>query len=88
MATFVINAEHTSGQSVGHPCTKGVYSDPSDSLCGCTVEAASEEQAERLAWEKLRELVEAAKPCDCHRKLEPGFNRWWDSVTVSVEAEQ
>ena len=37
---------------------------------------------------RIRELVEAAKPCDCHRKLEPGFNRWWDSVTVSVEAEQ
>jgi hypothetical protein len=78
-----VTAEHTSGASVDHPCTKGVFSDPADTFWE-TVVADSEEQARKIGEELLEKLVMDAKPCGCQLAKEPGWSSWWDSVCVSA----
>lgn len=81
---YTATAEHTQGQSVGHCCTNGVYSDPCDGFT-CEVEAANDEEALFAAEAKLRAEVGEADQCQCRRRLRPGSDRWWESVFVHVE---
>ncbi len=80
---FVATAEHTGGQSDGHPCAKGVFGDPTDSF-ERDVEAESVREAEELAHELLREAVAQARVCDCKRRLQAGSEAWWCSVAISL----
>lgn len=80
---FIATAEHTAGTSVGHPCSKGIYSDPTDHWEE-DIEARDEEDAQHKAFKSLQKLVSDYPACDCRRKLEPGSNRWWNSVIVTV----
>lgn len=84
MPTYRITAEHASGGSVDHPCTRGVYNDPANVLDE-TVEAESEDEAVLKGEEVLCGRVDEAEPCDCRHHLSPGSNRWWESVIVTAE---
>ncbi len=81
---WLVTAEHCSGRSVGHPCLKGVYSDPTDGFDEI-IEADSEESAIDLGMTALEQLVEEANSCDCERQLSPGGEQWWDSVALHAE---
>lgn len=80
--TYYCTAEHTSGASVDHPCTTGIYSDPTD-VFDEQVEAENQEAAHEEAMRRLEEIVDGRDPCRCQRKLEPGSNSWWDSICIS-----
>jgi len=80
---FIVTAEHTSGRSVGHSCTKGIYEDPTDTW-QAEVAATDEDQAEHYARQLLSDVVLKWPTCDCHRKLQPGSSEWWKSVVFSV----
>lgn len=82
MAAFRITAEHCNGESVDHPCTKGIYSDPTECF-ERVVEAETEQAAIDAGQDLLAELVDGAEPCDCRRKCQPGSDRWWNSVALS-----
>jgi hypothetical protein len=58
-----------------------VYSDPSDDL-DVEVQAATESEAIKLGHAVLAEMVEAAEPCGCDRRLAPNRESWWNSVAV------
>lgn len=81
---YKITAEHCSGGSVGHPCTKGIYSDPTDDF-EVRVETDTQEDAEVLGAERLRDRVDTWGACDCQRKRLPGSNAWWASVAIIAE---
>jgi hypothetical protein len=83
MTTYYCTAEHTSGGSVGHPCTHGVYSDPTEQFSE-TIEADNQEAAEKIAYQRLEAIVEETEPCNCRRQLKPGNASWWNSVCVTV----
>jgi len=78
-----VTAEHCGGASVGHPCTTGVYSDPTDSFSE-VVAAATEEEAIDKGQAMLAALVDGWEPCACKRHEKPGWDRWWNSVTMSA----
>ena len=78
-----LSAEHTSGKSVGHCCTCGVYDDPTASW-EAVISAATEEAAQEIGESLLAEVVEEAEVCNCNRQLKPGSNDWWNSVAVSA----
>lgn len=80
---FTATAEHTSGASVGHPCTRGVYSDPTD-MWQEEIEADGLSEANEKAHAALSKIVEEYDPCNCQRKEQPGSNRWWASVSISL----
>ena len=81
---YQLTAEHSSGKSVGHPCTTGVYDDATERLDG-TVEAETKHEAEQLGMDTLEQIVDESEPCDCSRRLSPGGETWWESVCVSAE---
>lgn len=81
MTTYHIWAEHTSGQSVGHPCTTGVFSDPTDQFSE-VVEAESEAAAEEMGRKLLAKIVEESEPCSCQRHWQAGSNSWWGGVAI------
>lgn len=81
--TYHLWAEHTGGASISHPCTAGVWSDPTDSWSP-TVEAETEDEARQIGERMLRELCDEYEPCKCHRRLSPGWDSWWNSVCVTA----
>ena len=83
METYTVTAEHTQGKSVSHPCSRGIYDDPSDGF-EFECEAETPEQAEELAYAELSRLVEDSQPCHCKRHLQAGSESWWNSVTVII----
>lgn len=87
MTTYHIWAEHTGGQSLSHPCRKGVYDDPAERL-DMTVEAESEEAAELHGMAELRRIVADYQPCDCERGNRLIGDAWWDSVVVTASRDQ
>lgn len=80
---WIATAEHCNGKSVSHPCTKGVYPDPTDDF-QTTIEGMRREAAQDEAQARLLEIVRHVKPCDCSRQLEPGSDAWWNSVQEHV----
>lgn len=80
---FIALAEHTAGASVDHPCIRGLYSDPCDQFRE-KITASSIEEAEGVARDALRELVQESAPCACKRNLAPGSDRWWGSVVITL----
>lgn len=78
---FIVTAEHTAGRSVDHPCTRGVYSDPTNHF-QITVEVNDLLDAISRGHTELETIVTDSNPCDCHRKRRPGGREWWDSVIV------
>ena len=80
---FTATAEHCGGGSVGHPCRKGVFSDPTDSWQE-DVTAASLKEAEQAAHSALARIVEDSERCDCERQRQAGSNDWWNSVTIQL----
>lgn len=83
MKTYQLTAEHTSGQSVSHPCRSGVYDDPVNTFDEI-VEAESAEEAERIGLTRLMVAAQEASPCDCARQLQPGSDSWANSVIVTA----
>lgn len=83
---WIVTAEHTQGKSVDHPCTSGIYSDPTDSL-DLAVEAGDWAEAEQAGREELERLIAEANPCDCRRREEPGGESWWSSVVIHAKPE-
>lgn len=83
---FTATAEHTGGKSVGHPCSKGVHSDPTDSW-QAHVEAATVDLAQDQAYRLLAADVAEAETCDCRRQLRAGSEAWWDSVVTCLWPE-
>lgn len=81
MNTYHIWAEHTDGASVGHPCRKGIYSDPTDQFSE-TVDAENEDAAREIGQKRLQAIVDEAETCQCERHLAPGWDSWWNSVTI------
>ena len=81
---YKITAEHCNGASVSHSCTTGIYSDPTDYFQE-KIEANSEEEANFIGLRRLQQIVEDSEPCHCHRHLEPGYDSWWNSVSISIE---
>ena len=81
MKTYHLWAEHTAGQSIGHPCSTGVWDDPTERL-DCTIDAESEADAETIGMQELEAIVAKYTPCDCRRKLSAGNDRWWSSVRI------
>ena len=81
---WTATAEHCGGGSVGHPCRRGVYSDPTDGWEE-EVEGKTIKDGERAAFTALKLEVDAAEPCDCERKLSPGCESWWNSVSITLE---
>jgi hypothetical protein len=77
-------AEHGGGASVGHPCRKGVYSDPADNW-ELIFDASCQDEAQSIADSDFEAFVRDAAPCDCNRNLCSGSERWWNSVSVIVE---
>lgn len=80
---FTATAEHTAGESVSHPCRKGIYSDPTDDF-QWDVTAIDYDAAVRVASRTLYRIAESAAACDCHRKLSPGSDSWIGSVAVNL----
>lgn len=80
---FIARCEHGGGASVGHPCTDGVYDDPSE-FWEVDVDADDIDEAEELAHAQLCEAVDVMEPCRCHRRLQPGSDRWWESVCITL----
>ena len=78
---WTCDAEHTSGGSVGHACTRGVYSDPTESWTA-VVKADSISAAVSAGLAELRAHIDDWEPCNCVRKSEPGYTSWWNSVCV------
>ena len=87
MPLFNITAEHTSGESVGHHCTTGVYSDPTDSFDEY-IEAKNEEQAIKQAWKLLMDAVDSQGECNCKRRevAFAGSDSWCNSVSFNIES--
>lgn len=83
MNRYHVWAEHTAGASVGHPCTAGVYSDPTDQWSE-EIEAENEDSAREIAHAKLAETLKDAEPCGCEFHHCPGSDRWWNSVHITV----
>ncbi len=79
--TYYIWAEHSGGQSVSHPCTAGVYSDPTDQW-SATVVAENEQQAQEEGRKLLAATLDRWEPCSCRRHLQPGSDSWWGSVSI------
>lgn len=80
---FTATAEHCSGGSVGHPCRTGIYSDPTDSWQE-DIDAPTIKAAEEIANDRLWATVNEYEPCACQRRLSPGRNSWWSSVSISL----
>ena len=80
---FIATAEHCGGGSVGHPCTFGAYGDPTDyfqeEVTGDTVDLALD-----AAHAELEAIVAKCEPCKCQRKLEPGWDSWWNSISIAL----
>ena len=84
MLKFKAVAEHTAGQSVAHPCLKGVFADPSDDW-RADVEAETLAAAEERAAASLGEFVGNNPPvCDCDRHQQAGNAAWWSSVSITL----
>ena len=80
---YEITAEHTQGRSVSHPCTNGVYDDPTDEF-SVVVDAESEDEAVGVGWDALDKIVRASQPCDCKRHLQAGGEQWTESVCLTA----
>ena len=81
---YRLGAEHRGGASVGHCCTTGVYSDPTD-FFDLLVVADSEDQAEQVGLDELTKRIDESKPCKCAFHKQAGGERWWSSVCVRAE---
>ena len=79
--TFAATAEHCSGQSVSHPCTTGIFADPTDHFQR-TVEAESLADAEEVARKALADSCDIT--CSCQRRESAGSNSWWASVAIHL----
>jgi len=86
MRTYHVWAEHVAGQSVGHPCKTGVYSDPTD-FWSTQVEAESEDDAVEEGRKQLAAHVAEYETCDCRRHAKPGSDAWWGSVSIIASWE-
>jgi len=80
---FIATAEHTSGQSVGHPCRTGVYADPTDGW-QAAITAATYDEALDDAQAALQDRVADYEPCTCQQHREPGSWAWWGSVALHL----
>lgn len=80
---FEATAEHTAGASISHPCSKGSWNDPVDHWQP-DIDAPSLDAARKLAHNDLADIVDTFPKCDCRRKEQPGSNRWWNSVIISL----
>lgn len=81
MTTYHVWAEHSSGQSVSHPCETGVYSDPTD-YWSAQVDADNEQAAAAEGQKLLAATLDGWEPCSCRRHLQPGSDAWWGSVSI------
>lgn len=81
---YILTAEHSSGRSVAHPCSTGVYDDATDKLDE-TVEAETAEEAKSIGMKLLERIIDESEPCDCSRRLASGDEGWWNSVCVVAE---
>ena len=79
-----VTAEHSCGQSTGHPCRIGAVDDPAD-LLDETITAGDYESALKAGAIALEEIMEDFKPCTCGRQDMAGSESWWNSVTVNAE---
>lgn len=80
---FAATAEHTSGQSVSHPCRTGAYDDPTESWQP-EIEADSLAGAQMAAQRDLAARVAGWNQCVCGRSKYVGNNDWWNSVAISL----
>jgi hypothetical protein len=80
---FLATADHSGGESVGHPCRRGVFSDPTDSW-QAEIEGESIAECEALALADFARAVGDPEPCGCERELCAGSHSWWGSVTVKL----
>ncbi len=85
MKIWEIVAEHCKGKSISHPCSHGIFSDPTELIDGERVASDSEEKAEEFASDKLREMITETGTCHCQRRLEAGSDSWWDSVCIGIK---
>jgi hypothetical protein len=82
---YIVTAEHCSGASVGHPCKRGIWEDPTATMQYAIV-AQDEKEAERLAHEWLDAEIEGwPARCPCGRPQIVGSVRWWNSVAFTAE---
>lgn len=86
MQRYTVTAEHTNGKSVGHCCTSGVYSDPTDGF-EWQGQAANADAAEHVAYEEMQRFVADSDECECKRHLRAGSDAWWGSVAFTVQNE-
>lgn len=84
MPTYCVTAEHCNGKSVGHPCRKGIYDDPTDQF-ETFVDADSPEAAMKIARDQLRVIVGATETCECRKSKTLGNGDWWNSVAFLTE---
>lgn len=78
---YIVTAEHCCGASVSHPCSRGVFTDPTEDF-EMEVEAKDEDEAVRHGHDSLWALAEGSAACDCRRRLRAGSNAWWNSVAI------
>ena len=79
-----VTAEHSCGQSTGHPCRIGAVDDPAD-LLDETITAGDYDEALKAGAIALDKIMEDFKPCTCGRQDMAGSESWWNSVTVNAE---
>jgi len=78
---FIATAEHTQGQSVGHPCSSGSYDDPTDGF-QAGIDCESLDAARAAAQAALEGRVESWPACECGRRA--GSDPWWESVAIQL----
>ena len=83
-ALFVVTSEHCNGKDVGHPCSTGVHTDPSEKL-DFVVAARNEQEAREFAEAALARIVEEHEDCACGRDDGTMYDEWWNSVSIIVE---
>tara|TARA_Y100000310_G_scaffold333957_1_gene412600 strand:- start:142 stop:669 length:528 start_codon:yes stop_codon:yes gene_type:complete len=82
-----ITTEHTTGQSIGHCCTGGVVSDPTETIPDA-VTAATEEEAIDKAWKLLCEAAHDLEPCRCGKFSgfdKYTFEKWCEGIAVTAD---
>lgn len=87
MMRYRVTADHVGGASLSHACTDGVYEDPAD-IMEIHITAPSPAAAERAGWDALKAMVRRWPTCRCRLRCRPGFDRWWNSVSVQAEADE
>jgi hypothetical protein len=84
--TYYCWAEHTAGKSIGHSCSTGSFSDPSDDWI-LEVTAENQDEAYVLAGKQFEAHVKDweennREACCCGKYSGSLWNSWWDSVAV------